>query len=167
MSDAELRSTVDRVVAVIRAAAREALDAGAAELFVSDTRSEWGPSVMYDWPVVVLKPREPAAARVRVEIGDPEEWVLSAGDGPPFEFYAGMREDRDALLTKLVAAVVRGDYEHGYETESFRRWLPPWTRKEYPVRVARFGVGEDAIRTGETGAGVPPPTPTRHFEPYM
>ena len=82
----ELTRDTERAVDAVRSAAADVIDAGYAELGVSTVTSLWSGDVEYDTPVVVLTPRDPAAARVRLEVQYAGIWVLSAANGPHMEF---------------------------------------------------------------------------------
>jgi hypothetical protein len=167
MSDRDIRGAVEPVVGAVRQAAREPLEAGAAELTISSVKEVYGQSAEYDAPAIVLAPRERAAARVVVEVHGHDLWWLSAGDGPGFEFYVGMREDRYALLKRLVRAVVRGDYEHLWEERSQRLLLMPWRHRTRPVWVAAFGRGRDVIATEHYTDPRGKDPAHRRFAPYL
>jgi hypothetical protein len=121
-----------------------------------------------DAPAVVLEPRERAAARVVVVVDGEQAWWLRAGEGPSYEFYEGMREDRYALLKRLVKAVVSGEYEHRWEERSHRFLLMPWRRRTVPVWVATFGVGADSVFTEHyTNPLAADDLDHRRFAPYL
>jgi hypothetical protein len=142
--DADLVAESKQVLEAIRDVAQRPLAVGAADLRVSSVGELNGSDADRDCPVVVLSPRRATAARVTVEIHDREQWVLAGADGPGFEFYAGMRQDRYALLRKLVRAIVTGDFEYGWQERRVRRLLRPWSHRVVKVWVARYGSGADA-----------------------
>jgi hypothetical protein len=147
MTDYDLSNVVEKVVESVREAANEPLDAGAAELTTSSVKELYGADAVYDAPAVVLTPRNPTAARLIVEVQAEDLWWLSAGDGPPFEFAVGMREDRYSLLKRLVHAVVSGQYEYGWEHRHRRLLLRPWRRRTVRVWVATFGPDGHPVTT--------------------
>jgi hypothetical protein len=136
----ELSHTLQRVVATMRDAAREPLEVGAATLTVSSVKEVYGTASVYDGPVVVLTPRNRAAARVVVEVQGEALWWLDAADGPGYEAYAGTPEDRYALLKRLVEAVVRGAPEAGSgDVGSPRGFGRSWVNASLPEPwVQRF-----------------------------
>jgi len=153
------------VLDVVGAAARDALDAGWAQLELSTVEELYGPGADYDTLAVVLSPRYPQAARVVVEIQDRGEWWLTAGDGPGVELHAGMREDRFAALTDLVRAVVAGRYGHGWEQRRRRMLLRPWRHRVDDVWVARIAPHRSvAEQWGSQRHGAP--LGTVRFAPY-
>ena len=144
----DLVAETQRVLEAVREAARRPLEEGAAELRIASVRELYGTDAAYDWPVVLLNPRRPSAARVTVEIQDLDQWWLAGADGPGYELYAGMQRDWYALLGKLVRAIVAGHYEYGWQERRRRLLLlRPWRHRAVHVWVARFGRGEDAEST--------------------
>jgi hypothetical protein len=124
-------SVVTRVAEVVKEAAARAIGDGRATLSIKRL-SDLHDDAEYDCPVVVLSPLDPDAARVVVEVQDQELWWVNTDAGPGTELYAGMKDDRYALLGALVRAVVAGRYFHGPCTESVRgllrtRRLTGWT----------------------------------------
>ena len=107
---AQLEGHERRVIEAIRDEAGEALDRDAARLTTTTVRELYGSDSPYDALVVVLDPANPRAARLVIEVQDAEQWWLSAADGPPYEFYPGMK-GHFQCLRRLVEAVVAGDYE--------------------------------------------------------
>jgi hypothetical protein len=164
--DETVARTAREVIDAVREAAGAPLEAGAAELSMSTVKELYGADADYDAPVVVLAPRNEAAARVTIEVQHGEVWWLQGADGPGFEFYAGMREDRYALVRTLVRAVIAGEYEYGWEQRHQRLLLRPWRRRSVSVRVARFGSQPEPITT-EHWIGAEGRDPGYHrFEPY-
>jgi len=108
----ELLHVAREVLEVVRSAARQALDDGAARLELTTVAERYGPGVDHEGFVVVLTPEHPRAARVVVELQHRDLWWLTAGDGPGLELSQERREDRVALLTRPVQGVVAGSYEH-------------------------------------------------------
>jgi hypothetical protein len=165
--DADLISESERVLEAVREAAQRPLDEGAADLRLSTVEELYGPDADYDCPVVVLTPRRAASARVTVEVQDVEQWWLAAGGGPGYELYAGMQRDRYALLRKLVAAVVAGQYEDGWEQRRQRLLLRPWRHRVVHLWIARFGAGPDAEATVHHTRPEENDRSHRRFEPYV
>jgi hypothetical protein len=78
---------VPPLLGVVREAAADALAGGAADLAVSTVTELYGGGGEFDdYPVVMLTPRNPAAAEVRIEVQDDIRW-FSADDGPTLDLY--------------------------------------------------------------------------------
>jgi hypothetical protein len=161
---ASLAEVEREVAATVGRAAAGALSSGAAELTTTTVVERHGGDASYDAPVVVLTPRNPRAAAVVVEVQDPELWMLSAGDGPPYEFYTGMSGDWHELLHDLAEAAVAGRYRIERREEWLRLLLRPWRRRRLEGTAAVFETARGVEATTHFGGasfGAP-----REFEPY-
>ena len=146
---------VDRVAEVVREAASAVLARGAAAVEVTSVKDLYGPESPYDAPVVFLRPQNPDAAKVVIEVQDGQWWVLAA-DGPGFELWDGGPEEWLAQIRAMVAAAVAGGYEDGWREE--RRRSVWW---------GTFHAPGGPIETAHHGPARPPDAPARRrFEPY-
>ena len=116
--------------------------------------------------MIALRPRNPKAAEVVVEVHDESTWYLFAGAGPSYEFYSGMPEEPYAHLRELVGAVVGGRYEHGREERTRRSLLRPWVQSGVPAWFATFHTSRGAITTTHVGQEPPAGSEFNRFEPY-
>jgi hypothetical protein len=133
---------MESVLESVRAAAADALDAGAATLEVTTVKELYGGASEYDARAVVLSPYKRGAATVVVELeGSDVAWLTVAG-GPGYEFYEGDSEERLAKLRDLVAAVVAGGYADAWRDE--REWVATFHMPAGPVSTARVGPARPA-----------------------
>jgi hypothetical protein len=164
LTDTWLEEHEDRVLAAIRHAASDAIESGAAslEVITGETCGVAGDDAL----VIALRPQNPKAAEIVVEVHDESTWYLFAGAGPSYEFYPGMPEERYAHLQELVSAVVMGRYEHGREERKRRSLLRPWMESAVPAWFATFHTSRGAITTTHVGQEPPRGAEFTCFEPY-
>ena len=93
------------------------------------------------------------AAEVLVEVQHARLWMLSAGGGPPYEFYEGMPGDWHALLGELVAAVVAGRYRVERHRGRQRSPLLPWRKRRVESLVAVWETDRGPETAARSGGG--------------
>lgn len=152
---------VARVRQVVEDAAGTAIAAQRAHLAVARL-ADLSKRPEYDCPVIVLTPTNREAARIVVEVQLDALWWVGVADGPGSELYAGMKEDRYALLGSMVRSVVEGRYRHGPCTTEVKRLLRPSRQLEGWYETFET---EDAPFTSRHFPRAAP-TKERRFRPY-
>lgn len=133
----------------VREAAAETLERGAARVEV-------------EGDVVALRPRNPRAAEVVIDVHESGQWWVYAADGPGFELWHGGPEDWLAEIRAMVAAAVAGRYEDGMAERRRRSLLRPWIWKTETAWEGTFHTPGGPTSVSHVGAE----GPRRTFEPY-
>jgi hypothetical protein len=160
-SGGEWLPDVPRVLDVVREAAADALARGAADLAVSTTTELYGGDEEFEYPVVILAPRNPAAAEVGIEVQE-DIWWFSADRGPYLDLF-----DRPDEMTALVRAVIAGGYRTEWVERRSRLLLRPWRFNTWFVLKGTFLTEDGPITTTHFyPADRPDPERARPFQPY-